>query len=128
VTIAPEGCTTNCRLDVLRYTDNARVGSIRLDTTGGFPGEVYRVNGEESAHWRLKGDLTWEMREEAPAEGAALLEERCTVCHTLDLVKRAAKTAEDWQATVDRMKGKGAQLNDEEIRILVEYLAATYKP
>ncbi len=58
--IAPEGCTTNCRLDVMRYTDNARVASIRLDTTVGFPGEVYRVDGEESVHWRLKGDLTWE--------------------------------------------------------------------
>ncbi len=60
--IAPEGCTTDCRLDVMSYKDNARVGSIRLDTTVGFPGQVYRVNGDESAHWRLKGDLTWEMK------------------------------------------------------------------
>jgi hypothetical protein len=36
------------------------VASIRLDTAVGFPGEVYRVNGEESAHWRLRGDLVWE--------------------------------------------------------------------
>ena len=58
--LTPEGCTTNCRLDVVRYTDGARLGSIRLDTTMGYPGEVYRVNGAESAHWRLRGDLTWE--------------------------------------------------------------------
>jgi hypothetical protein len=70
--IAPEGCTTDCRLDVMSYEDNARLGSIRLDTTVGFPGEVYRVDGEESAHWRLKGDLTWEIMEEASPEGAAL--------------------------------------------------------
>ncbi|MCP4541647.1 MAG: hypothetical protein GY832_31325 [Chloroflexi bacterium] len=58
--LVPEGCTTNCRLDVIRYSDEARVGSIRLDTSMGFPGEVYRANGVESARWRLRGDLTWE--------------------------------------------------------------------
>jgi hypothetical protein len=60
MTLTPDGCTTDCRLDVVRYSDGTRVGSIRLDTTMGFPGEVYRVNGEESAHWRMRGDLTWE--------------------------------------------------------------------
>ena len=58
--LRPAGCTTNCRLDVVRLSDNARLGSIRLDTTVGFPGEVYRVNGAESAHWRLRGNLSWE--------------------------------------------------------------------
>ncbi len=66
--------------------------------------------------------------EEAALEGVALLEERCTVCHTLGRVQNAQKTAEEWQATVDRMKGMGAQLNDQETTALVEYLAATYKP
>jgi len=58
--LGPEGCTTTCRLDVVSLADNARVGSIRLDTTIGFPGAVYRVNGVESARWRLRGDLAWE--------------------------------------------------------------------
>ena len=58
--LTPEGCTLNCRLDVVRTSDEARLGSIRLDTAVGFPGAVYRVNGVESAHWRLRGDLTWE--------------------------------------------------------------------
>jgi hypothetical protein len=60
IQLGPEGCTTNCRLDVIRTSDGARRGSIRLDTTAGFPGQVYRVNGTESDHWRLRGDLTWE--------------------------------------------------------------------
>jgi hypothetical protein len=59
--LTPEGCTTNCRLDVVRSADNARLGSIRLDTTVGFPGVVYRVNGGESERWRMRGDLTWEL-------------------------------------------------------------------
>ncbi|MGQ9600498.1 MAG: hypothetical protein ACUVWZ_13885 [Anaerolineae bacterium] len=58
--LTPEGCMTNCRLDVVRSTDGARLGSIRLDTTMGYPGDVYRVNGVESTHWRMRGDLTWE--------------------------------------------------------------------
>ena len=58
--LTPEGCTTNCRLDVVRFEDGARAGSIRLDTQVGFPGAVYRVNGVESARWRMRGDLTWE--------------------------------------------------------------------
>jgi len=58
--LTPEGCTTNCRLDVVRLEDGTRAGSIRLDTQVGFPGAVYRVNGVESARWRMRGDLTWE--------------------------------------------------------------------
>ena len=58
--LTPAGCTTACRLDVVRLSDSARLGSIRLDTTVGFPGAVYRVNGVESARWRLRGDLLWE--------------------------------------------------------------------
>jgi hypothetical protein len=58
--LAPDGCTADCRLDVVQHADGVRVGSIRLDTTVDFPGEIYRVNGDESAHWRLRGDLVWE--------------------------------------------------------------------
>jgi hypothetical protein len=58
--LTPDGCAADCRLDVVRYSDHARLGSILLDTAMGFPGQVYRVNGVESAHWRLRGDLTWE--------------------------------------------------------------------
>jgi hypothetical protein len=58
--LAPEGCTDVCRLDVMRMSDNAQMGGVRLDTEVGFPGEVYRVDGQEGEHWRLRGDLTWE--------------------------------------------------------------------
>jgi hypothetical protein len=63
LTLAPEGCTDTCRMDVIRISDSAQVGAIRLDTEVGFPGEVYRVDaeGKESDHWRLRGDLTWEL-------------------------------------------------------------------
>jgi cytochrome c5 len=67
--------------------------------------------------------------EPSPAgDGAALLEERCTVCHGLDRTTSARKTREQWEQTVVRMVGKGAELNEEEQKILIAYLAETYGP
>jgi cytochrome c5 len=71
--------------------------------------------------------------EEPPAEpavgdGAALLEERCTVCHGLERTTQTQKTAEEWEQTVMRMVGKGAQLAEDEQATLIEYLTATYGP
>ena len=69
-----------------------------------------------------------EQEEAAPAalEGKTLLEERCTQCHDLGRVERAKKTKEEWKASVERMVGKGAQLNQAEQELLIEYLAETY--
>jgi cytochrome c5 len=65
----------------------------------------------------------------APAgDGAALLNDRCTVCHNLDRVKSAKKTSEQWAQTVSRMVGKGAKLNADEQKAVVAYLAKTYAP
>jgi cytochrome c5 len=59
-------------------------------------------------------------------EGWALLEERCTVCHTLDRVERSQKSREEWESTVARMVGRGAQLTDDERAVLIDYLTARY--
>ena len=66
--------------------------------------------------------------EEAPAalDGKSLVEERCTRCHDLGGVERAKKTEEEWKATVERMVGKGAQLNEAERELVIKYLAETY--
>ena len=61
-------------------------------------------------------------------DGAALLEQRCSVCHPSERPKSAKKTPEQWEATVSRMIGKGAKLTVDEKKILVEYLSKTYKP
>ena len=65
---------------------------------------------------------------EVPAtiDGKSLLQERCTVCHDLGRVERAKKTEEEWKATVERMVGKGAQLDEAEQELLIKYLAETY--
>jgi mono/diheme cytochrome c family protein len=66
---------------------------------------------------------------QAPAQdGATLLETRCSACHSVDRPKQVTKTAGEWEQTVDRMIGHGAQLNDAEKSALVEYLAQNYGP
>ena len=65
---------------------------------------------------------------EGPAtlDGQSLLQERCTKCHGLGGVERSKKTEEEWRATVERMVGKGAQLNQAEQEQVIKYLAETY--
>jgi cytochrome c5 len=61
-------------------------------------------------------------------DGEALLNDRCTKCHSLDRVTSAKKSAADWETTVARMVGKGAKLTSEEQKAVVDYLAKTYAP
>jgi hypothetical protein len=59
-------------------------------------------------------------------DGQELLETRCTRCHNLERVTSSNKTAEQWEATVDRMIIRGAELTDAERDVLVRYLAKEY--
>ena len=61
-------------------------------------------------------------------DGESLLETRCTDCHSLDRVKRARKTRDQWAHNVTRMVGKGAQLNAAEQSTVIDYLSKTYGP
>jgi cytochrome c5 len=67
-------------------------------------------------------------QEGAPAalDGKSLVEERCTKCHDLGRVEKAKKTEEEWKATVERMVGKGTELNQAEQEAVIKYLAETY--
>ena len=62
------------------------------------------------------------------SEGASILEERCTVCHSLDRVEQKQKTHEEWTTTVTRMIGKGAELSESEQATLIDHLTETYGP
>lgn len=59
-------------------------------------------------------------------DGATLLDERCSVCHSTSRVTGATNTSEGWDAIVTEMIGKGAELSVEEKAVLVEYLAQNY--
>jgi cytochrome c-type biogenesis protein CcmH/NrfF len=61
-------------------------------------------------------------------DGAALLNERCTVCHTLSRAESSKHSAADWKTIVDSMISRGAQLTPEEETVVVNYLATKFGP
>ena len=65
--------------------------------------------------------------EQAPAEdGEALLEARCSGCHSADRARQVTKTRDGWDQSVTRMIDKGAQLTEAEKAVLVDYLTEMY--
>jgi cytochrome c5 len=59
--------------------------------------------------------------------GATLVNERCTLCHSLDRIQTAHKTEAEWTTTVSRMVQNGARLTAAEKSAVIQYLSATYK-
>ena len=62
----------------------------------------------------------------AGLDGNALVNERCTVCHSRDRIDAQDKDEAGWTATVDRMIGYGAQLNADERAAVIQYLVETH--
>jgi cytochrome c5 len=62
----------------------------------------------------------------ATADGAQLLDQRCSTCHSADRPKSVRKTAAEWEQTVTLMMQHGAQLTAAEKKVLVDYLATNY--
>jgi hypothetical protein len=65
--------------------------------------------------------------QEPPAgslDGETLLQERCMACHDLNVVDSASYDRAGWEASVDRMIARGAQLSEEERAVLIDYLVS----
>jgi mono/diheme cytochrome c family protein len=63
-----------------------------------------------------------------PREGALLVQTRCVICHSEDLVAQQRLSRAQWDATVSKMVRWGAPLSASEQRVLAEYLASRYPP
>ena len=61
-------------------------------------------------------------------EGALLVQTRCVICHSEDLVTQQRLSRAQWHATVTKMVHWGAPLSASEQKVLVEYLATRYHP
>jgi len=61
-----------------------------------------------------------------PHPGQALVASRCSTCHPLGLVDNSKFSQQGWQIVVDRMIMAGAQLDDEQSRLVIDYLAIAY--
>lgn len=58
----------------------------------------------------------------AAEDGKTLFESRCTICHAATRALSASKDKAGWTATIERMKGKGAQVSDADAAAIADYL------
>ncbi len=59
-------------------------------------------------------------------EAIRLLNRACTRCHPLDRVEKSRKAADAWRVTLVDMRERGAQLSDQELEQLVEWLTRVW--
>ncbi len=61
-------------------------------------------------------------------DGKPVVQKSCTVCHSLSVVtsKRASHT--EWAQVVNQMVSRGADLTDDEMDTVIEYLSKNYGP
>src|SRR6187401_1855067 len=56
------------------------------------------------------------------AEATNLVTTACGSCHSLDRVKNKTGDKDAWASTVTRMKDKGANLTDQQVPLVVDFL------
>ena len=61
-------------------------------------------------------------------KGKELVRNACIDCHDLSPITSAGYSRAQWEMIVQTMRDMGANLNGEEIRIVVDYLAASFPP
>lgn len=54
---------------------------------------------------------------------SALVDQKCTMCHTRERIDSASYDAATWTSTIDRMKKSGLVITDEDAATIVEYLS-----
>jgi competence ComEA-like helix-hairpin-helix protein len=63
-----------------------------------------------------------------PGEGQAIVQQKCASCHALKVVTGKRASREQWSPIVDRMITRGADVDDDEIDTLLDYLAKNFGP
>lgn len=68
------------------------------------------------------------LAEEADSRGKQLYEAACTQCHGTGAIEVVRDGRVGWKKTVHKMVSAGAQLNVEEMELVIDYLAANFGP
>ena len=58
--------------------------------------------------------------------GKAIVNRACQSCHDLGMVTEARHTPKEWAGIIERMRGNGAELTDEDAKQVQAYLAKVY--
>ena len=61
-----------------------------------------------------------------PGKGKAIVERTCASCHAIKVVTTKRASKEQWSTIIDQMLSKGADLNDDEVEIVVDYLSKNF--
>jgi mono/diheme cytochrome c family protein len=60
--------------------------------------------------------------------GKPIVVRACVGCHSLKVVVSRKATREDWSKVVNEMVTRGADLSDDEIDKVIDYLSTNFKP
>jgi competence ComEA-like helix-hairpin-helix protein len=63
-----------------------------------------------------------------PGEGQAIVQQKCASCHALKVVTGKRASRQQWSTIVDQMITRGADVSDDDIDILLDYLAKNFGP
>ena len=61
-------------------------------------------------------------------EAVILIQTRCGLCHTTDLIVQQRLPEDRWAATVEKMVSWGANLSNDEKMVLLQFLTTQYRP
>jgi glucose dehydrogenase len=61
-------------------------------------------------------------------QGRQLTQKFCTACHAMESETAGGKTPEGWKAIVEAMVGIGADANEEQAKVITDYLTHTFPP
>jgi hypothetical protein len=64
----------------------------------------------------------------ATDRGRRLVLDVCTSCHDLKRVRTQHLTREEWRGVIKGMISEGGPVTDEEMSLIVDYLAASFGP
>jgi cytochrome c5 len=59
-------------------------------------------------------------------EGKRLIEDRCTMCHGVDLITDAKLNREAWKSTLQKMVDYGTKMDAKEVEIVADYLSKNF--
>jgi|SRR5579864_1973949 competence ComEA-like helix-hairpin-helix protein len=63
-----------------------------------------------------------------PGEGQAIVQQKCANCHALKVVTGKRASRQQWSTIVDQMITRGADISDDEIDTLLDYLVKNFSP
>ncbi len=61
-----------------------------------------------------------------PGNGRDLVASRCASCHALNILSANPHTADEWSEVAEKMVQRGAKASDDELDIMVDYLAKSF--